>query len=36
MTEITTEITNEVFEKIAKEKSVTFAYPHIEIVLNRK
>jgi len=36
LTEISTIVTNEVFEKIAKEKSVSFAYPHTEVVLNRK
>ncbi len=36
MTEISTEITNEVFERISKEKSVAFAYPHTEVVLNKK
>lgn len=36
LTEISTIVTNELFEKIAKEKSVTFAYPHTEVILNRK
>ncbi len=36
MTEISTEVTNTVFEKIAKEKSVSFAYPHTEVILNKK
>jgi len=36
LTEMSTMVTNEVFEKIAKEKSVSFAYPHTEVVLNKK
>lgn len=36
MTELSSKVTEEVFARVRKENSVTFAYPHTEVLLRKK
>lgn len=36
MVEVTSSVTKEIYDRFMKEKDIQFAYPHTEVILNRK